>query len=66
MTAFVVRRLVWFVITLWIVFTVSFVLMRAVPGGPFASDRKLDPIVEQNLRARSISTIRRSNSTSTG
>jgi ABC-type dipeptide/oligopeptide/nickel transport system permease component len=51
-TAFVVRRLVWFVITLWIVFTVSFVLMRSVPGGPFASDRKLDPIVEQNLRAR--------------
>jgi len=40
------------VITLWIVFTVSFVLMRSVPGGPFASDRKLDPVVEANLRAR--------------
>jgi oligopeptide transport system permease protein len=51
-TAFVVRRAVWFAIILWIVFTVSFVLMRSVPGGPFASDRKLDPIVEASLRAR--------------
>jgi ABC-type dipeptide/oligopeptide/nickel transport system permease component len=51
-TAFVVRRLLWFAITLWIVFTVSFLLMRNVPGGPFASDRKLDPVVEANIRAR--------------
>jgi ABC-type dipeptide/oligopeptide/nickel transport system permease component len=47
-----VRRLVWFAITLWIVFTVSFVLMRSVPGGPFASDRKLDPVIEEQLKAR--------------
>ena len=39
-------------ITLWVVFTVSFFLMRAVPGGPFSSERKLDPQVEENLRER--------------
>jgi len=38
---FLVNRLVWMVITLWIVFTVSFFLMRAVPGGPFHSERNV-------------------------
>jgi oligopeptide transport system permease protein len=49
---FVVRRVLWFAITLWIVFTVSFALMRAVPGGPFTSDRQLDPVIEEQLKAR--------------
>lgn len=50
MTAFVVRRLVGFVLTLWIVFTVTFLLMHAVPGGPFSSERQLDKEIEANLR----------------
>ena len=50
MTAFVVRRLVGLVITVWIVYTVTFFLMYAVPGGPFSADRKLDPEVEANLK----------------
>lgn len=49
---FVVRRLLWMIATLWVVFTVSFLLMRAVPGGPFDRERQLDPQVEANLRAR--------------
>lgn len=49
---FLVNRLVWMVITLWIVFTVSFFLMRAVPGGPFHSERNVGPEVERNLNAR--------------
>lgn len=49
---FVLRRLVALVITLWIVFTVSFLLMRAVPGGPFSSDRNLPPELEENLKRR--------------
>lgn len=39
-------------VTLWIVFTISFFLMRAVPGGPFDREKKLDPQIEANLRAR--------------
>jgi ABC-type dipeptide/oligopeptide/nickel transport system permease component len=39
-------------ITLWTVFTVTFFLMRAVPGGPLDSERALDPAIEQNMRAR--------------
>jgi oligopeptide transport system permease protein len=50
MTAFVVRRLVGLVLTLWVVFTVTFFLIRAVPGGPFSSERQLDPEIEANMR----------------
>jgi ABC-type dipeptide/oligopeptide/nickel transport system permease component len=47
---FICKRLVWMVITLWVVFTISFFLMRLVPGGPFASERKLTPEIEANIK----------------
>jgi oligopeptide transport system permease protein len=50
MTAFVVRRLIGLVLTLWVVFTVTFFLLHAVPGGPFSSERQLDPEIEANMR----------------
>lgn len=52
MIYFLARRFMWMIITLWAVFTVCFFLMRAVPGGPFDQERKLDPQVEKNLRER--------------
>ena len=52
MIRFVLRRMVWMAITLWVVFTVSFFLMHAVPGGPFDRERQLDPQIEENLRRR--------------
>jgi ABC-type dipeptide/oligopeptide/nickel transport system permease component len=51
-TAFILKRLGWMVLTLWAVFTVSFFLMRAVPGGPFDRERELDPQIKANLEAR--------------
>ena len=39
-------------LTLWVVFTVSFFLMRSVPGGPFSSERKLEPEIEANILRR--------------
>jgi len=50
--SFLVKRLFWMVLTLWIVFTVSFFLMRAVPGGPFDGERKLEPEIEANILRR--------------
>ena len=41
MTLFLLKRLAWMVLTLWIVYTVSFFLMRSVPGGPLDGARKL-------------------------
>jgi oligopeptide transport system permease protein len=52
MIGFCVRRALWMVLTLWIVFTSSFFLMRAVPGGPFDSERALEPEIEMNMKRR--------------
>jgi oligopeptide transport system permease protein len=50
--SFLLRRLRWFAITVFCVVTISFFLMRTTPGGPFSSDRRLNPAVEQNVAAR--------------
>jgi oligopeptide transport system permease protein len=52
MLRFFARRLLWFAITLFVVVTVSFFLMRAVRGGPFDGERALNPAIEANLQAR--------------
>ena len=49
---FIARRIVGLLLTLWIVFTVSFLLMRSVPGGPFSGERQLAPEVEENIKRR--------------
>ncbi|MFW6124539.1 MAG: ABC transporter, partial [Pirellulales bacterium] len=49
---YILRRLLWMAVTLWVVFTVSFALMRAVPGGPLSRERQLDPAIEQLMRRR--------------
>jgi ABC-type dipeptide/oligopeptide/nickel transport system permease component len=52
MIIFLARRFLWFLLTLWVVFTASFFLMRAVPGGPFDGERKLEPDVKQAIERR--------------
>jgi oligopeptide transport system permease protein len=52
MISYIARRLLWMVVTLWVVFTVSFFLMRFVPGGPFDSERRVDAQIEQNMKRR--------------
>jgi oligopeptide transport system permease protein len=49
---FVLRRLAGLILTLWVVFTVSFLLMRLVPGGPFSGERQLEPEIEENIKRR--------------
>lgn len=51
MARYLLRRLAFALITLWVVVTVAFFLARAVPGGPFDGQRRLPPAVEANLRA---------------
>lgn len=52
MLKFIVERLLWMLVTLWVVFTLSFFLMRSVPGGPFDSDRRLEPEILENINRR--------------
>ena len=52
MIRFLLKRFAWMAITLWIVYTVSFFLMKSVPGGPFDDERKTSPEIERNIKAR--------------
>jgi len=52
MILFLARRALWFLLTLAVVVTLSFFLMRAVRGGPFSGERALHPAIEQSLQAR--------------
>jgi oligopeptide transport system permease protein len=52
MKRFLVRRAVGLGVTVWVVMTVAFLLMRAVPGGPFSSERRLPAAIARNVDAR--------------
>lgn len=52
MIGFLVKRLLWTAATMWVVFTITFFLMRSVPGGPFDGERKLDPEIKRNIESR--------------
>jgi oligopeptide transport system permease protein len=44
-------RLLLSIITLWVIVSAVFFLLRVAPGGPFDGERRLPPEVEANLRA---------------
>ena len=52
MLRFLVQRLVVAIPTLFVVVTVAFFMMRAAPGNPFSTDRKLPPEIEKNIEAK--------------
>lgn len=52
MLRLIVSRLLGGVVVLLVVATVSFFLLRAAPGGPFAAERNLPPAVERNIAER--------------
>jgi len=43
------KRIVSMTITLFLIATITFILMRSIPGGPFTSERNLTPEIEQAL-----------------
>ncbi len=52
MISLLLNRTVQGLIVLWFVATLTFVLLRLAPGGPFDSDRRLPPEVLANLEAK--------------
>ena len=52
MTRYVFRRLGGAIIILWVIFTVTFALMHAIPGGPFTTEKKLPPQVKASIEAK--------------
>jgi len=49
---FLLKRLLTSLVTLWIVITLTFFLIRVLPGGPFDEDRALPPAIMANLEAQ--------------
>jgi len=49
---FLARKFGWLLLTLWVVFTITFFLMKAVPGGPFSRERQMPEATKRVLEAR--------------
>jgi oligopeptide transport system permease protein len=52
MIAFLLKRVLHGLLVLWVVATLTFILLRLAPGGPFDRERKLPPEVIANLEAK--------------
>ena len=52
MIRFLLRRLLVAIPTLLLVVTAAFFMMRAAPGSPFETSRKLPPAIEHNMEAK--------------
>ena len=52
MIAQIGRRVGWLVITLWVIVTATFFLIRFAPGGPFDKERDLPREVRRNIEAK--------------
>lgn len=49
---YILKRVGLALLTVWVVITVTFFVMRAVPGGPFVGEKAATPAVEAALKAK--------------
>ena len=49
---YILKRLFLAVLTVWVVITITFFVSRAVPGGPFASEKAITPAAKAALEAK--------------
>ncbi|MTI66817.1 MAG: ABC transporter permease, partial [Firmicutes bacterium] len=52
MGRYVAKRFVYMLISLWVIATITFFLMHALPGDPFTDTKKLPPEIIANLKAK--------------
>ncbi len=52
MARYVLRRIGSALVILWVIISITFVLMHAIPGGPFTSEKKLPPQVKASIEAK--------------
>lgn len=51
MAKYIGKRLLYMLISLWLIITATFFFMRIAPGNPFTSEKQLPPEIEANLNA---------------
>ena len=49
---YILKRIAMAILTIWIVITVTFFVMRAVPGGPFLSEKAVSEAAQKSLEAK--------------
>ena len=49
---YILKRILFAILTVWIVITITFFVSRAVPGGPFASEKAITPAAQAALEAK--------------
>lgn len=52
MAKYIIKRLLISLLTLWIMFTLTFFLLHFVPGSPFIGDKKMTPEILHNLEVK--------------
>jgi oligopeptide transport system permease protein len=52
MGKYIIRRLLWMALVMFFIAFITYVLMHAVPGGPWDRDKELDPQVIENLNRK--------------
>lgn len=50
MWKYTLKRFMWAVLTLWVIITITFIIMKIIPGNPFAKEGKMPPAVYANLQ----------------
>lgn len=48
----IIKRALWAIPVLWAVATITFMLVRVVPGGPFDAEKNLPPEIVANIKAK--------------
>ncbi|MGD6875379.1 ABC transporter permease [Bacillus infantis] len=51
MAKYIGKRLIYMIVSLWLIITATFFFMRIAPGNPFTSEKQLPPEIEANLNA---------------
>jgi len=52
MLRYTLRRLGFAVLTLWVIITLTFLIMHAIPGDPFLSEKKVPQAIRNNILAK--------------
>ncbi len=52
MARYILKRVITMLVVLWVIITVTFFMMRALPGGPFASEKQLPEAILRNIERR--------------
>lgn len=50
--AYIIKRILLAIFTVWIVITVTFLIMHSVPGGPFVGEKATTPAVQAAMEAK--------------